>query len=102
VETPGGAARLTRRPQISNNQDQLQERGNCHLLRIVTGEGSPISGDVPVSTICDRSRIDTDRSVLTLERLAARIHRSSGCRFQLVLAEQTRRPGMPAVLLTVP
>jgi hypothetical protein len=31
---------------------------------------------------------------LTLERLDARVDRSSGCRFQLVLAEQTRRPGM--------
>ena len=61
-----------------------------------------LAGDMPVSTVCDRSRIGTDRSVLTLERLAARVHRSSGCRFQLVLAEQTRRPRHAGRVLTVP
>jgi hypothetical protein len=50
-------------------------------------------GGVPASIVCDRSK--RCRPIgLTLERLDARVDRSSGCRFQLVLAEQTRRPGM--------
>jgi hypothetical protein len=38
VETPGTSARPTRRPQISNDQDQLQEVGNRHLLGLPLGE----------------------------------------------------------------
>ena len=46
-------ARQTRRPQISNDQDQLQDETATFWIAI--GEGSPISGAVPASIVNDRS-----------------------------------------------
>jgi hypothetical protein len=61
VETPDRPARPTRRPQISNDQDQLQERETatfwkCHR-RALTHFGA-----VPASIVYDRKQTDTERS----------------------------------------
>jgi hypothetical protein len=91
VETPGTPdtpSSNRQRPRSTTRKGKPPPSGS------VTGEGSPVSAGVPASIVNDRTKTDTDRS-LAEARLAARVDRSSGCRFQLVLAEQTRRPSMP-------
>ena len=100
VETPGRPARPTRRPQISSDQDQPQEEGNRHPLGLPSASARLFPAWCPPrSSLTAAKPIPTAR--FDPERLAARVDRPSGCRFQLVLAEQTRGAGMLAVLLTV-
>jgi hypothetical protein len=92
VETPGRPARPTRRPQISSDQDQLQEERNRHPLGAPSARARLFpAGCPPRSSMTAAKPIPTDR--FHAERLAARVDRSSGCRFHPV-AEQARRSGM--------